>query len=226
MQTTQTIKVAIADDHAIFRNGLKNELFKHTDLKVIGEAENGAKLLSLIRQIQPDVVLLDIQMPVMDGEKTLIEIKKYNSQIKVIMLSLYDQEGIVSKMMELGANSYLSKMMKSETIYETIIGVCTSKDGYHFNELIDKSLITGIRTKNTNGNGSAPEVVLTEKEVAILRLMCEEKSTKEIADIVELSPRTVEAIRDKMKTKTGTHSMAGLIMYAVKSGIYKTTEVV
>lgn len=218
METNQSIKVAIADDHTLFRNGLKGELQKHHDIKVVAEAENGMSLLNLIRQIQPDVVLLDIQMPVMDGETTLSEIKKRYPRIKVVMLSLYDDHSVVSKMMELGASSYLTKSMKAETIYETIKGVVTNKDGLHFNELIDKSLIDGIRTKHTNGNGTV-DVQLSDKETTILKLMCQEKSTKEIADIVELSPRTVEAIRDKMKTKTGTKSMAGLIMFAVKAGL-------
>lgn len=217
METNQPIKVAIADDHALFRNGLKGELLKHNDIKVVAEAENGMNLLNLIRHMQPDVVLLDIQMPIMDGETTLSEIKKQYPRIKVVMLSLYDDHSVVSKMMELGANSYVSKSMKAETIYETIKGVYTNKDGFHFNELIDKSLIDGIRTKHTNGNGTV--VQLSDKETTILKLMCQEKSTKEIADIVELSPRTVEAIRDKMKIKTGTKSMAGLIMFAVKAGL-------
>ena len=89
---------------------------------------------------------------------------------------------------------------------------------FFFNELTNKALLAGLRTKRTDPYG-APEADLSEKELRVLRLMCEEKTTKEIADIVEISPRTVEAIRDKLKTKTGAKSMAGLVMYAVKNGI-------
>ena len=102
-------------------------------------------------------------------------------------------------------------------IYDAIKAVY--EQDFFFNELTNKALLSGLRTKRTNESSMPMDVQLNEKEITILRLMCEEKSTKEIADIVELSPRTVEAIRDKLKTKTGTKSMAGLVMYAVKAGL-------
>jgi DNA-binding NarL/FixJ family response regulator len=119
-------------------------------------------------------------------------------------------------MMEVGANSYLTKESDSETIYQAII-TCY-EDEFFFNDLTNKALLNGLRTKRVS-ESNTPEVYLTDKEITILKLMCDEKSTKEIADIVDLSPRTVEAIRDKLKTKTGVKSMAGLVMYAVKAGI-------
>ena len=118
--------------------------------------------------------------------------------------------------MEIGANSYLTKNSDSETIYQAI-KTCYEQE-FFFNELTNKALLSGLRTKRTEPN-SPQDINLSEKEVTILKLMCEEKTTKEIADIVEISPRTVEAIRDKLKTKTGAKSMAGLVMYALKSGI-------
>ena len=121
--------------------------------------------------------------------------------------------------MELGANSYLAKTSDSEIIYEAI-KTCYTQE-YYFNSMTNKALLTNLKQRNM-----APpqqlmplEAQLNEKETTILRLMCEEKSTKEIADMVELSPRTVEAIRDKLKVKTGAKSTAGLIMYAVKHRI-------
>ena len=102
-------------------------------------------------------------------------------------------------------------------IYEAVKAVY--EQDFYFNELTNKALLNGLRTKRTHDSSMPQDVHLTDKEITILKLMCEEKSTKEIADIVELSPRTVEAIRDKLKTKTGTKSMAGLVMYAVKAGI-------
>jgi len=119
-------------------------------------------------------------------------------------------------MMEVGANSYLTKESDSETIYQAIM-TCYEEE-FFFNDLTNKALLNGLRTKRVSEN-STPEVYLTDKEITILKLMCDEKSTKEIADMVDLSPRTVEAIRDKLKTKTGVKSMAGLVMYAVKAGL-------
>ena len=210
------IKVAIADDHALFRAGVKTFLSTRKDIQMVAEAENGMQLLNLLKHIQPDVVLLDIQMPIMDGLTTLPEIKKLYPDIKVIMLSMHNDHSMITKMMEIGANSYLTKESDSETIYQAI-RTCYEQE-FFFNELTNKALLNGLRTKRP-AEASMPEVHLTDKEVTILRLMCEEKSTKEIADMVDLSPRTVEAIRDKLKTKTGVKSMAGLVMYAVKAGI-------
>lgn len=210
------IKVAIADDHALFRAGVKTALSVKKDVELIAEADNGMQLLNLLKHIEPDVILLDIQMPIMDGIQTLPEIRKIRPDAKVIILSMHNDHSMISKLMEIGANSYLTKNSDSETIYEAI-KTCYENE-FFFNELTNKALLAGLRTKRTDSYG-APEADLSEKELRVLRLMCEEKTTKEIADIVEISPRTVEAIRDKLKTKTGAKSMAGLVMYAVKNGI-------
>lgn len=212
----KVIKVAIADDHALFRTGVKTSLSMRRDIQMVAEAENGMQLLNLLKHVKPDVILLDIQMPIMDGLTTLPEIKKLYPDIKVIMLSMHNDHSMISRMMEIGANSYLTKDSDSETIYQAIV-TCYEQE-FFFNDLTNKALLNGLRTKRTTEAVPA-DVQLTEKETTILKLMCEEKSTKEIADIVDLSPRTVEAIRDKLKAKTGAKSMAGLIMYAVKAGI-------
>jgi DNA-binding NarL/FixJ family response regulator len=212
----RVIKVAIADDHALFRAGVKTSLAAKKDVELIAEADNGMQLLNLLRHVEPDVILLDIQMPIMDGIQTLPEIRKLRPDAKVIILSMHNDHSMISKLMEIGANSYLTKNSDSETIYQAI-KTCFEQE-FFFNELTNKALLTGLRTKRTDAIGPQ-DVNLSEKEMRVLKLMCEEKTTKEIADIVEISPRTVEAIRDKLKTKTGAKSMAGLVMYAVKNGI-------
>jgi DNA-binding NarL/FixJ family response regulator len=212
----RVIKVAIADDHALFRAGVKTSLSAKKDIELIAEADNGMQLLNLLRHVEPDVILLDIQMPIMDGIQTLPEIRKLRPEAKVIILSMHNDHSMISKLMEIGANSYLTKNSDSETIYQAI-KTCFEQE-FFFNELTNKALLTGLRTKRTDTVGPQ-DVNLSEKEMRVLKLMCEEKTTKEIADIVEISPRTVEAIRDKLKTKTGAKSMAGLVMYAVKNGI-------
>jgi DNA-binding NarL/FixJ family response regulator len=216
---TDPIKVLITDDHVLYRAGVKSALSVKKDVKVIAEADNGMHLLNMLKMIQPDVILLDIQMPVMDGIAALPEIKKNWPHIKVIMLTMMDDHSMITKLMELGANSYLSKTSDSEVIYEAI-KTCFEQE-YYFNALTNKALLTNLKTKNnmTPQKMIQAEANLNDKEVLILKLMCEEKSTKEIADIVELSPRTVEAIRDKLKVKTGAKSTAGLILYAVKNNL-------
>ena len=214
------IKVAIADDHALFRAGVKTALSAKKDVELIAEADNGMQLLNLLKHIEPDVILLDIQMPIMDGIATLPEIRKINPYVKVIILSMHNDHSMISKLMEIGANSYLTKNSDSETIYQAI-KTCYEQE-FFFNELTNKALLTGLRTRKTEPDAMA-DAQLTDKEIRILKLMCEEKTTKEIADIVDISPRTVEAIRDKLKTKTGAKSMAGLVMYAVKKGFVQET---
>jgi DNA-binding NarL/FixJ family response regulator len=212
------IKVIICDDHALFRAGVKTALSMKKDIKLIAEADNGKQLLTLLPHLQPDVILLDIQMPIMDGIATLPEIKKMNPAFKVIMLTMHNEHSMISKLMEIGANSYLTKNSDSETIYEAI-KTCYSQE-YFFNALTNMALIDGLRSKRqTEVVTHNMDVKLTDKETAVLKYMCEEKTTKEIADLVDLSPRTVESIRDKLKMKTGAKSMAGLVMYAVKAGI-------
>lgn len=216
-ETGDPIKVAIADDHILFRTGVKTALSMKKDIKMVAEADNGMQLLTLLKHVQPDVILLDIQMPIMDGITTLPEIKKLYPEVKVVMLTMHNDHSMISKLMELGANAYLTKNSDSEVIYEAVKTVFQQE--YYFNTLTNKALIDGLRVKRQTENAMPTDAKLTDKEVTILKLMCEEKSTKEIADMVDLSPRTVEAIRDKLKTKTGAKSMAGLVMFAVKSGI-------
>jgi len=210
---SRPIKVAIADDHALFRAGVKTALSVRKDIEMIAEADNGMQLLNLLKHIEPDVILLDIQMPLMDGITTLPEIRKLYPDIKVIILSMHNDHSMISKLMEVGANSYLTKNSDSETIYQAI-KTCFEQE-FFFNDLTNKALLSGLRTKKTDH--TPEDIQLNDKELRILKLMCEEKTTKEIADIVDISPRTVEAIRDKLKTKTGAKSMAGLVMYAVKN---------
>lgn len=217
-ENENVIKVMIVDDHALFRAGVRTTLSTKKDINVIGEADNGLQLLNILKGGNlPDVILLDIQMPVMDGISTLPELKKLYPEIKIIMLTLLDDHSVVAKLMELGANSYLVKTSDAEIIYEAI-KTCFKQE-YYFNMLTNKAMLRNLRQSNNPANYqvSADDAKLNDKEIKVLQLMCEEKTTREIAEAVNLSPRTIEAIRDKLKAKTGTKSTAGLIMFAVKN---------
>ena len=211
------IKVLITDDHALFRAGVKSTLSQYTDIEFIGEAENGMQLINMAKFLKPDVILLDIQMPIMDGIATLPEVKKMLPDVKIIMLTMNDDVSMISRLMEIGANSYLTKNSDSATIYEAIKTVHISE--FYFNEYTNKAMLNGLRSRRVQESTHVDEAELSEKEIYVLKLMCDEKSTKEIAEIVEISPRTVEAIRDRLKLKTGAKTTAGLILYAVKHHI-------
>src|SRR4030095_5038287 len=148
-ELNRPIKVAIADDHALFRAGVKTALLGKKDVELIAAADNGMQLLNLLKHIEPDVILLDIQMPIMDGIQTLPEIRKLYPHIKVIILSMHNDHSMISKLMEIGANSYLTKNSDSETIYQAI-KTCYEQE-FFFNELTNKALLTGLRTKRTDG---------------------------------------------------------------------------
>ena len=213
----KVINVAITDDHALFRQGVRTAMGMKKDIHIMFEADNGMQLLSTLKHMQPDVILLDVSMPIMDGIATLPEVKKLYPHIKVIMLTMHDESTMVAKLMELGANSYLTKNSDSELIYEAI-KTCHEQE-YFFHSLTNRALIDELKMKRQGEGAYAQDAKLNDKEITVLKLMCEEKSTKEIADIVDLSPRTVEAIRDKLKSKIGARSTAGLILYAVKHNI-------
>jgi DNA-binding NarL/FixJ family response regulator len=218
-ENSEVINVIIADDHVLYRAGVKTALSSKKDIKIIAEADNGSHLLNLLKGIQPDVILLDIQMPIMDGIATLPEVKRLYPQIKIIMLTMMDDQSMITKLMELGANSYLTKTSDSEIIYEAI-KTCHEQE-FYFNSLTNKALLNNLRHKSPMSSIKLQQedATLSDKEITVLRLMCEEKSTREIAEAVDLSPRTIEAIRDKLKTKTGAKSTAGLIMFAVKNNL-------
>lgn len=139
------IKLVIADDHALFREGVKMALQTRRDIQIIGEAETGVQLLNLLKHAEPDVLLLDIEMPVMDGLTALKEIRKTNSTLKVVILSMHNTRSMVANLMEAGANSYLTKSADSESIYQAIRGVYEKE--YYFNELTNLSMLEGLRAK-------------------------------------------------------------------------------
>ncbi|MEZ5027752.1 MAG: response regulator transcription factor [Ferruginibacter sp.] len=118
--TDETIKVIIADDHVLYRAGVKTALSAKKDVKVIAEADNGMHLLNILKMVDVDVILLDIQMPIMDGIAALPEIRKIKPNVKIIMLTMVDDHSMITKLMEIGANSYLTKTSDSEIIYEAI----------------------------------------------------------------------------------------------------------
>ena len=143
----EKIKVAICEDHAIFRDGIKSHLNAIEQITVVGEAENGAQLLYMLQNAEedryPHIVLLDINMPVMDGMETLKRLKEQHKSVKVIMLTMHESASMVSKMMSLGANSYIPKTEASDQIVGAIFSV-HNKD-YYFNELTNKAIIESVR---------------------------------------------------------------------------------
>ena len=191
MLNAGTIKVAIADDHQIFRDGIKMALSDKLDLKILWEAENGREIMDKIAPQKPDVLLMDIRMPEMDGINAIEMIRKEYEDIKIIIISTHNEEKMINKMMELGANAYLSKSSEPEEIYDSIIS-CVKND-FYFNSMFSKAVMDLLITKKNfrHHYDNAKPVTFNEKEVKILQLLGEDKNTEEISKIIFLSPKTI-----------------------------------
>ena len=215
MSTGEVIKVAIADDHKIFRDGIKMALSGKKFLKIVWEAEDGKDLMHKMRLKLPDVLLMDIRMPEMDGVNAISLLRKEYEDVKVIVLTMYDDQEMITKMMEMGANAYLTKTTDPEEIYNAIL-TCMNDD-FYFNDLLNKAVLMKLQQKKATRQFYPNAVKFTEKEISILRLIAQDKTTEEISKEVFLSPRTIETIRQNMKTKVGVKTIAGLIMYGTRN---------
>jgi len=213
--TAQQIKVSIADDHKIFRDGIKMSLKDRPYLKILWEAEDGKDLMHKLKLKQPDVLLMDIRMPQIDGINAIGMIRKEYDDIKIIVLTMYDDQEMITKMMEMGANAYLTKTTDPEEIYQAIL-TCMNED-FYFNDLVNKAVLLKLQHKKAIKQFYPNPVKFSEKELKILKCLAADKTTEEISKEVFLSPRTIETIRQSMKQKVGAKTIAGLVMYAVRN---------
>lgn len=217
MSLSTIIKIAIADDHKIFRDGIKMALSPKENLKMIWEAEDGKDLMHKMTIKKPDVLLMDIRMPEIDGINAIEMLRKEYDDLKIIVLSMYDDQQMISKMMEMGANAYLTKTTDPDEIYEAIL-TCMNED-FYFNQLVNNAVMGKLmQKKNVRKHyGSQIPITFSEKELKILQLLGEDKTTDEISKIIFLSPRTIETIRQNMKNKVGAKTIGGLIMYGMRN---------
>lgn len=213
----KTIKIAIADDHKIYRDGLKVGLAADGGLEVVLEAENGEDLINGLEASTPDVILMDLKMPIMDGMEATKEIRKNFNSIKVLVVTMYDDDKFIIHLMENGANGYLLKNADSDEIRKSIHAVY--ENGYYFNDLVNRALLKKLVLKRDFKPSFNQNIEFTERELEVLKLICEEKTAAEIGKEIFLSPRSIEGIRTKLIEKVGVRNTAGLVMFAIKNGI-------
>lgn len=211
------IKYIIADDHKIFREGLRLVLSDDATLQFVAEAENGQELLQIMKGNETDVVLLDLKMPEMDGLAATKEIRAKHPGVKILILTMYDEEHMILHMLEAGANGYLLKNADPSEIKRAIYTV--TENNYYFNDMVSGTMLRNIMNKNIAAPSFKPAVELDEREIRILQLICQEHTSSEIGEKVFLSARTVEGIRAGIMEKVGVRNIAGLVMYAVKNGL-------
>ena len=181
------IRIAIADDHQLFRTGIRMILKEKPEFLVVQEATNGMELLEGIPNTKPDVILLDLEMPVLSGREALIEIQKNNPDIKVLMLTIHNNQAFILQMMELGANGYLFKNTDPDEVIKAINKVIESD--YYFSDNVSKAMLFGISNKNGASTSLTSEHNLTQREIDVLRLICKEYTTAQIGEALFLSPK-------------------------------------
>jgi DNA-binding NarL/FixJ family response regulator len=213
----EEIKVAIADDHKIFRKGVILSLRSYTDLKFVMEADNGQELIDKIPETMPDVILCDLKMPVKDGIDATKMITKNYPGIRVIILTMYEDERFVGHLMDCGAAGYLLKSTEPTEIRKAIMDVM--RTGFFLSPFVNKVLIKKNYSKQKFSPNLTTETVLSDREKEVLTLVCMEFTAAEIAAKMDISSRTVEAIKDRLMERFGVKNSVGLVFYAMKNSL-------
>jgi DNA-binding NarL/FixJ family response regulator len=210
--------VVLVDDHSLLRNGLASLIKSFGDYNILFEADNGQDFINKLKpKTLPQVVLMDINMPEMDGYEACLWLKNNHPEIKVLALSMYDQENSVIRMFKAGAKGYILKDCDPSEL-KTALNAVVSK-GFYYSEMVTGKLIHTINSLDEEDSQVKNMIQLNEREVHFLKLVCTEFTYKEIAEKMFLSPRTIDGYRDDLFQKLNAKTRVGLVMYAIKNGI-------
>ena|SRR5687767_11092043 len=211
--------IALADDHVLLRNGLAS-LIKNFGHEVLFEANNGEDLIRLIKEgKKPDLILMDINMPVKDGYETSSWLRENYPEIKILALSMLDDENAIIRMIKNGARGYLLKESEPGELRDAINAVL--QKGFYYSEMVTGRLVHSISGHDNESYNSQQVIQLTEREIEFLKFACTEMTYKEIAAEMHLSPRTIDGYRDALFLKLDIKTRTGLVIYAIKNGIVK-----
>lgn len=212
---TQKLKICLVDDHNLFREGLKFLLSNSDLIQEIREAQNGKIFIEMLSYYAPDVVLMDIDMPIKNGIEATKESLQLFPDIKIIALSMYGNENFYTEMIDAGAKGFLLKNSKFEDVEKAIIEVYNGNN-YFSNEILE-SIIKNLNKKNN----TKKDTELTEREVEILYNICKGHSNQAIADLLNISKRTVDKHRENILLKTGLNNTAELVVFAIKNKFFE-----
>lgn len=220
----EKINIVIADDEQLFRSGIRFILEREPNFNISFEAENGKSLLDFLRTTKefPDIILMDLNMPEMNGVEATKIIHKTHPNIKVVVLTSYNSKSFITNMIDVGASSYLVKNTSPKMVVHTINEV--HKKGFYYDEkvlsIINENIISssGKRIKN-----DLEQNLLSKREIDVLELICAQKTTVEIADKLFISPRTVEGHRNNLLLKTKSKNVAGLVIYGIQKKLIEIT---
>ncbi len=209
------MKVFIVDDHNLFREGLSFLLSRDNEIAEIYEAKNGRELLDNLIKTKPDIILMDIEMPLMNGIDATREALKIYPESKIIALSMHANENYYSEMIDAGAKGFLLKNSKFEDVKKAITDVNNG------NNFFSSDILTAIIKNLNKKKNPKKEVVLTDREIEILYNICKGFSNNEIGEILNISKRTVDKHRENLLLKTESRNTAGLVIYAIKNKIFE-----
>jgi DNA-binding NarL/FixJ family response regulator len=212
MNTQDDIRIVLVDDHTLFRNGLKNLLNGIQGFRVVGEAENGKKFLELLNENKPDIVLLDIAMPVMDGVEAATKALELYDDLSIITLSMFADEAYYKQMVEAGVRGFILKDAGIAEVESAIRTVYQGKT--FFSQELLQALLSGLYQ-----DAGVEKYDLSEREIEVIQEVCMGKSNLEIADDLCISKRTVEKHRANIMEKTHCKNTASLVIFAVKNKI-------
>ena len=215
MTAITPIRIALVDDQKLFRGGLRMILSDSEDFNVVFEAGNGKQFFERLAFEPVDVVILDVEMPIMDGIETLALLKDKYPDIHVIMLTMHDSERVINHLMQLGASGFPLKEENPEVVCLAVERV--SQEGISFRDYVSRALLKGGRQKSNHSGYGGTEI--TGRELQVLILICQEFTSKEIAEKLFISIRTVEGHRRSLQEKTDSRNIVGLVLYAVKHEI-------
>ncbi len=212
----EIIRVAMADDHILLRNALASLINNSGKCKVIIECSNGKELIDYLKSNQNiDVIILDLNMPVLDGYDTSVALQKLFPEIKILMLTMYDSELALIRLLKAGVKGFMKKDIHPKELLYAIESV--HENGYYYSPQTSSKL-AGLFRDDENSY-PLDKIMLTENEIYFLKLVCSERTYKEIASELKLNPRSIDSMRDNLFTRLDIKSRVGLAMYAIKHGI-------
>lgn len=219
IQVDFPVQIALLDDHPLFRQGMRYILQSLPFVESVVEAGTYAELLALCRQRLPDVLLLDLQMPGMDGPEVAERLLAEFPGLKIIVLSMFSADKFITQMMKLGARGYLPKDVGQQELTQALEAVLTT--GNYFSERVSRALVRGVQqpTRQPATTLLTDEIHFTKRELDVLRLICKGRTTPEIAEELIIGSRTVDGHRQRLLEKTGSPNVASLGVYAVRHGL-------
>lgn len=219
MKEHTPIRIIIADDHEIYRDGLRLMLKKQAEIELLGEAEDGREAIEMAKKMRPDIILMDIVMPVKDGISATRYLQEHYPEMNVIALSMFNEDNLIIDMLEAGAKGFLLKNADKKEIMEAVRSVyrqvpyyCSSTSG---------KLARMIAKSRFNPYTKIGKLTFSDKELEIIKLLCYEYTNREMAEKLCLSIRTIEGHRLKIQEKINVKSATGIVIYAIKHGLFK-----